>query len=52
MTDQKEWKSLAMAQSEVIGSLSDLCRELIWKLSQYTDIKNEEERLKKMEGKG
>lgn len=44
------WQSIAEEQARIIEKLVKLCKDLIYQLSQYKNIDEEEERLKELEG--
>lgn len=44
------FERVAMSEAEVIEGLASLCRELISRLSQYTDMAAEEARLQEILG--
>lgn len=44
------WQSIAEQQEQVIEELVKLCDDLIARLSQYTNIEEEERRLRELEG--
>lgn len=44
------WQTLAEQQERVIEELVKLCDDLIARLSQYTNIEEEERRLRELEG--
>lgn len=50
MTDEQRFEQAAMREADVIVGLSALCKELISRLSQYTDMEREEQRLKEILG--
>nr|DAF70584.1 MAG TPA: hypothetical protein [Caudoviricetes sp.] len=47
----KSLEDIAMRQAAEIAGLSLLCKDLIEKLAQYTEVEDEEERLKKISEK-
>ena len=44
------WQSIAEEQARIIEKLVKLCKDLIYQLSQYKNIDEEEKRLKELEG--
>lgn len=44
------WQAIAEQQERVIEELVKLCDDLIAQLSQYTNIEEEERRLRELEG--
>lgn len=44
------WQAIAEQQEQVIEELVKLCDDLIARLSQYTNIEEEERRLRELEG--
>lgn len=44
------WQTIAEQQERVIEELVKLCDDLIARLSQYTNIEEEERRLRELEG--
>ena len=43
------WQSIAEEQARIIEKLVKLCKELIYQLSQYKNIEEEEKILKELE---
>lgn len=47
------WEEIAMRQAAEIASLSSFCQNLIIALAQFTEVEEEERKMRKiMEGKG
>lgn len=44
------WRAIAEQQERVIEELIKLCDDLIARLSQYTNIEEEERKLRELEG--
>ncbi|MBQ6318183.1 MAG: hypothetical protein IJI23_00135 [Lachnospiraceae bacterium] len=44
------WRSIAEEQARIIEQLVDLCNNLIYQLSQYKNIEDEERRLRELNG--
>lgn len=47
-----EWQTIAEKQAVTIEEISELCRELIYELSQYKNIEAEEKRLSELTKEG
>lgn len=48
MITEHHWERVARAESEIIVDLSELARDLMTKLAQYTGIEAEEARLREI----
>ncbi len=49
---EKNFEKIAIREANIAESLALLCKKLIFRLAQYTDMDEEEKRLQKILGEG